>query len=57
LTRNLPLDKIRKQAEAMEYGATQFYEKAAEQATDVGVRRLLDDLAIVEKGHGELAKK
>ena len=25
--------------------------------TDVGVRRLLDDLAIVEKGHGELAQK
>ena len=41
----------------MEYGATQFYEKAAERATDVGVQRLLDDLAIVEKGHGELAQK
>lgn len=57
LTRNLPLDKIRKQAEAMKYEANRFYEKAAERATDVGVRRLLDDLAIVEKGHGELAQK
>ena len=41
----------------MEYEATRFYEKAAERVTDVGVRRVLDDLAIVEKGHGELAQK
>ena len=41
----------------MEYEATRFYKKAPERATDVGVQRLLDDLAIVEKGHGELAQK
>jgi rubrerythrin len=57
LTRNLPLDTMRKQAETMEFQAARFYEKAAESATEVGVRRLLGDLALIEKGHGELAHK
>ena len=34
-----------------------FYVKAAEQAEDVGVRRLLGDLAEEEKGHEKLAVK
>jgi Rubrerythrin len=38
LTRNLPLDTIRKEAEIMELEAERFYAKAAEQAQDVGVR-------------------
>jgi erythrin-vacuolar iron transport family protein len=57
LTRNLPLDKMRKAAETMEFQAARFYEKAAERATDVGVRRLLGDLAAVEAGHEDLAHK
>ena len=50
LTKNLPLDTIRKEVETMELQAEQFYIKAAEQAEDVGVRRLLGDLA--ERGKG-----
>jgi len=51
LTKNLPLETIRKQAEVMELEAERFYLRAAEQTTDVGVRRLLGDLAMQEKGH------
>jgi rubrerythrin len=50
LTRNLPLDTIRKEAENMEFQAVRFYDKAAECATDVGVRKLLGDLAAAERG-------
>ncbi len=57
LTKNLPLDTIRKTAEAMEFEAERFYTKAAERATDVGVRKLLGDLAEVEKGHETLATR
>jgi rubrerythrin len=57
LTRNLPIDTIRKQTETMEYEAHRFYEKAAEQATDVNVRKLLGDLATAESKHESLAAK
>src|SRR6201999_375576 len=57
LTKNLPLDTIRKEVETMEQQAQQFYARAAEQAEDVGVRRLLGDLAEEEKGHESLATK
>ncbi len=52
MTKNLPLEIIRKQAEAMEKDAQRFYATAAEHSQDVGVRKLLGDLAMVEKGHG-----
>src|SRR6201997_3704645 len=57
LTKNLPLETIRKEAETMEFEAERFYVKAAEQAQDVGVRRLLGDLAEAEKGHESLAAR
>src|SRR6202048_42686 len=57
LTKNLSLDAIRKEAETMEFEAQRFYSKAAEQAKDVGVRKLLGDLAAMEKGHEDLATK
>jgi rubrerythrin len=57
LTKNLPLDTIRREVETMEQQAEAFYAKAAEQAQDVGVRRLLGDLAEEEKGHENLAAK
>jgi rubrerythrin len=57
LTKNLSLDTIRKEAETMEFEAERFYVKAAEQATDVGVRRLLGDLAEAEKSHENVAAK
>jgi rubrerythrin len=57
LTKNLPLDTIRKEVETMEQQAEEFYSKASEQSDDVGVRRLLGDLAVEEKGHEKLASK
>ncbi|CAN5128674.1 iron exporter MbfA [soil metagenome] len=57
LTRNLTLDRIRKEAETMEFEAERFYVKAAEQTTDVHVRKLLGDLAEMEKGHEHLAAR
>src|SRR6202022_1418512 len=55
LTKNLSLETIRKEFETMELQAERFYVKAAEQAEDVGVRRLLGDLAEEEKGHEQPA--
>ncbi|MBK3661116.1 rubrerythrin [Bradyrhizobium diazoefficiens] len=57
LTKNLSLDTIRKEVETMEFQAERFYVKASEQAQDVGVRRLLGDLAEAEKGHEHVAAK
>src|ERR1700740_526284 len=57
LTKNLPLDTIRKQAEVMEFEAQRFYEQAAKTATDVHIRKLLGDLAAAEQRHESLATK
>ena len=57
LTANLSLDTMRKEAENMEFQAARFYGKAAENATDVNVRKLLGDLAVIEKKHESLAGK
>src|SRR5260370_1640950 len=57
LTKNLSLDTVRKEVEPMEFEAERFYVKAAGQAQDVGVRRLLGDLAEAEKGHEQLATR
>ncbi|HUB64383.1 MAG TPA: ferritin family protein [Methylocella sp.] len=55
LTRNLPLKTIRKEAELREAEAAGFYTKAAAQATDPSVARLLGELAKTEHTHEELA--
>jgi erythrin-vacuolar iron transport family protein len=57
LTENLSLDTMRKEAATMEFEAERFYIKAAEQTRDVGIRRLLGDLAEAEKGHEQLAER
>ena len=57
LTKNLPLETIRKEVETMELQAGRFYTKAAERAQDVGVRRLLGDLAEVEQKHEKTAAR
>jgi rubrerythrin len=57
MVRPLGLDKVRAQAEAREYETRQFYQRAQERATDVGVRKLLGDLAAAEAGHETLAHK
>src|SRR5436305_14396269 len=51
LIKNLWLDAIRKEAATMEFEAERLYVKAAEQRQDVGVCRLLGELAEAEKGH------
>ena len=57
LSTSLSLDTMRKEAENMEFQAARYYAKAAEQSTDVNVRKLLGDLAEIEKKHGSLAAK
>ena len=57
LTKNLSLDTIRKEVGTMEFEAERFYVKAAEQTQDVGVRRLLGDLAEAEKDHEKVAAR
>ena len=57
LTKNLPLDTIRKQAEIMEFESRRFYEKARDHTSDVGVRTLLGDLAAMEHGHELIAER
>ncbi len=57
LTKNLSLDTIRKEVETMELQAERFYAKASEKAEDVGVRRLLGDLADEERNHEKLAAR
>ena len=57
MTRNLSLETIRSEAEAMERQAADFYDRAAIQATDVETRRLLGDLAVAEREHGSLAER
>jgi rubrerythrin len=54
---NLSLEAARQQAWEMEEGAWRFYTEAAKQATDVGVRRLLGDLAVQERRHAETADR
>jgi rubrerythrin len=56
LVRPLGLAVVRKQAETMELETRRFYEKAAEQATDVGIRQLLGDLAEEERKHSSMAE-
>lgn len=57
LTKNLPLDTIRKEAETMELEAERFYTKASERAQDPAVRRLLAELAEAERGHEKIASR
>jgi rubrerythrin len=56
LTRPLSLDAARKQAEVMEVETRRFYETAARQATDAGIRQLLGDLAEEERKHERIAE-
>jgi erythrin-vacuolar iron transport family protein len=57
MVRPLGLDRVRKQAEAIEYETRQFYERSAARSTDAGIRKLLGDLAAAEREHVSLAKK
>jgi len=56
LVRSLGPDVIRRQAEAAEVESRRFYERASARTTDPETRKLLDDLAQAERGHGERAE-
>lgn len=57
LVKNLSLEKIRSEAEAMEAAAEQFYLKAAQRSSDAATRKLLGDLAAAEARHQFTASK
>src|SRR5690606_33555931 len=57
LVRPLGLDKVRAQAEAIEYETRGFYEKALERTSDASMRKLLGDLAAAERDHISLAQQ
>jgi rubrerythrin len=57
LVRPLGLDAVRKQAETMELETKRFYEAAARQAADAGIRQLLGDLAEEERKHEKMAEE
>ena len=56
LVKNLPLEKVRAQAEAMEQQAFRFYTEAVTHVSDASTRRLLGDLALAEQGHEDIAR-
>jgi len=55
LTKNLSVDRMRKEADIMEMQAANFYEKSADRVLDVDVRAMLLNLAEMERGHGKKA--
>ncbi|MCD7110087.1 rubrerythrin family protein [Rhizobium sp. DKSPLA3] len=56
LQRNLTLDRMRHEAEAMERQAQNFYQEAAKRTGDAETRKLLGDLALAEEGHEDIAR-
>ena len=55
--RPLGLEKVRVQAEAIEYETRQFYEQSLLRTSDASIRKLLGDLAAAERQHVSLAQK
>jgi rubrerythrin len=55
LVRPLGIDAVRKQVEIMEIETRRFYERAMERVTDTSIRKLLGDLAEVERKHSQFA--
>jgi rubrerythrin len=57
LAEDLRIDQVRRQTSVMELEAGEFYARAAERARDTEVRRLLGDLALVERKHEAVAHR
>src|SRR5215813_4073461 len=57
MLRPLGLDKVRRQAEAIELETRRFYERALERSTDASLRKLLGDLVAAEREHIDRAQK
>jgi len=55
LVRPLGIHAVRKQVEIMELETRNFYERAMQKVSDVGVRKLLGDLADAERKHSAAA--
>lgn len=55
LVRPLGLDAVRKQVELMEYETARFYDRALQNVSDASTRKLLGDLAEVERQHQAVA--
>jgi rubrerythrin len=56
LVRPLGINAVRKQVEIMELETLRFYERALKQVSDASTRKLLGDLAEIERQHSEVAK-
>lgn len=57
LLKAMPIETVRQQVWEMEEGAYRFYVEAAGQVNDVGIRRLLGDLATQERKHADAASR
>src|SRR5437764_6172 len=57
LAQPLDLEKLHKEAAAIEIETRRFYETAAAKASDARIRQLLDDLAAEERHHVERAEE
>lgn len=57
LIENLPIERIRAEAGAMERDAERFYLSAAARTSDAETRKLLGDLAAAEAGHQHSAER
>jgi len=57
LMKTLSLETVRQQVWEMEEGAYRFYMEAAKQISDVGIRKLLGDLAAQERKHADAADR
>jgi erythrin-vacuolar iron transport family protein len=55
LVRPLGLNAVRKQVEVMEYETRRFYERALQTVSDASTRKLLGDLAEIERQHSDFA--
>jgi erythrin-vacuolar iron transport family protein len=55
LVRPLGIDRVRKQVEVMELETRQFYERALAKVSDASTRKLLGDLAEIERQHYDFA--
>jgi rubrerythrin len=56
LVRPLGINMVRKQVEVMELESRRFYERALAKVSDASTRKLLGDLAEVERQHFDLAE-
>src|SRR6202035_2847513 len=56
LVRPLGINAVRKQVETMELETRHFYERALGKVSDAATRKLLGDLAEIERQHSEFAE-